>query len=206
MAVDAVDYRRVRLDPVRRTVTFDDPRTRVDLSSVAKGAALDAALQTIQAAGVEGALLDAGGELALWDRRGRAVDLAVAHPATREDFVAGLSLCNQAVSTSGQGEPRLWIGGRPIGHLFDLASGLPVPAPLTSLSVIAPTALLADLYSTVGFLLGPCRASTFLAHRPGVAWLWAIGEEAAWEPAHPVTVVVRGRTFGARPCSQIMVQ
>jgi thiamine biosynthesis lipoprotein len=180
--VSAIGYRRMQLDPTRRRVRFCDPRLQVDLSSVAKGAALDASLRAIREhEAVSGALLDAGGELAGWRADGGAFLAGIAHPDNRSGLLGTLELSNQAVATSGQSEARLIVSGEPIGHLFDLRCGLPIVSSLASVSVAAPGALLADLLSTASFVLGTRDGSGLLTQFRDVSGLFVLRSAAGLE-------------------------
>ena len=65
-----------------------------------------------------------------------------------------LSLADTSVSTSGNSERGRRVGGRRIGHLLDPRSGRPA-RDFGSVTVIAPSALAADILSTAFFVLGP---------------------------------------------------
>jgi thiamine biosynthesis lipoprotein ApbE len=61
---------------------------------------------------------------------------------------------NVSVSTSGDSERSRVVHGRSIGHLLDPHTGEPAPD-FGSATVVAPSALTADVLSTAFFALGP---------------------------------------------------
>lgn len=148
---------RFRLDPAQRTITRLDDRAGIDEGAWGKGYALDRAAERLRRAGAADALLDLGGQvLALGRDRGREPwTVSIAHARDRQRAVARLALSPaSSISTSGNSERGLKVGGRMIGHLLDPRTGAPAPD-FGSVSVVAPSALVADLLSTAFFVLGP---------------------------------------------------
>jgi thiamine biosynthesis lipoprotein len=173
-AVACVDYRRAHLDHVRRTITLEAPTTRLDLSSVIKGYALDRARASICQYPVAAALLDAGGEVLVWRRDGTGMEVGLADPQDRSTILGVLELANQAVATSAQSEAHLMVDGQAIGHLFDPRSGRPLETEVESVSVIAPSGLQADALSTALFMMGPEGGLEFLQSMPDAAAVWVV--------------------------------
>lgn len=170
-ALDAVGYARVRVDRTRRTLSLIGARTRLDLSSLIKGYALDCALAAACRLPIDRALLNAGGELLAWSRTGEATMVGLADPRDRDEIIGLIELRNQAVATSGQSQPHLVIAQKLVGHLFDTRTGLPVQNELCGTSVVAGSALLADLLSTACFVIGPGHAQSLLRGIPGASGL-----------------------------------
>ena len=81
-----------------------------------------------------------------------------------------LSLTDLSVSTSGNSERGRTVGGRRIGHELDPHTGRPAPD-FGSATVLAPSALAADVLSTAFFVLGPEKglALSERLRREGVA-------------------------------------
>jgi thiamine biosynthesis lipoprotein len=107
---------------------------------------------------VSDAALDLGGQvLALGtDPDGRTWQVPVADPRDRGKTVAVLGVTGVSVSTSGDSERSREAGGRRIGHILDPRTGEPAPD-FGSVTVVAPTGLVADVLSTAFFVLGPER-------------------------------------------------
>jgi thiamine biosynthesis lipoprotein len=148
---------RFRLDPARGTVVRLDPRAGIDEGAWGKGYALDRAATRLREAGVANALLDLGGQILAMgvDAGGAAWTVSIAHPRQRRRPVVRVALPPGAsLSTSGDSERSLLVGNRAIGHLLDPRTGAPAPD-FGSVSVVSPSALLADILSTAFFVLGP---------------------------------------------------
>jgi thiamine biosynthesis lipoprotein len=110
----------------------------------------------LQKAGVVGAVLDLGGQvLAVGsDANERPWRVPVADPRDRQKTVAELGLTSLSASTSGNSERSRTVEGRRIGHILDPRTGEPA-ADFGSATVVAPSALVADILSTAFFVLGP---------------------------------------------------
>jgi thiamine biosynthesis lipoprotein len=148
---------RFRLDPQHDAVARLDRGAGLDEGAWGKGYALDRAASRLRAAGIADAWLDLGGEvLALGNGPGGAAwKVPIGHPRDRRRPELLLAVgAGLAVSTSGDSERSRLVGGRSVGHLLDPRTGRPA-ADFGSVSVIAPSAYLADVLSTAFFVLGP---------------------------------------------------
>ncbi|HEX5501695.1 MAG TPA: FAD:protein FMN transferase [Thermomicrobiales bacterium] len=165
--VGRADYRDVRLDPARQAVTLRRPLL-LDLGAVAKGLAIDLAARELLPC--RDFAIDAGGDLYLGGRNaaGEPWRVGVRHPRRADAALAVLRVGDLAVCTSGDYERR---SPGPGGghHLLDPRTGRPA-AGAASVTVVAPTAMLADALATAAFVLGPERGLRLL-ERQGVAGL-----------------------------------
>ncbi|HXT19110.1 MAG TPA: FAD:protein FMN transferase, partial [Thermoanaerobaculia bacterium] len=137
---------------------------RIEEGAWGKGAGLDDALVALASTpGVANAWLDLGGQAAVLGDAAWTATLA--DPDDRERAVAAIELRGGSLSTSGNGERRRVVAGHRIGHLLDPRSGAPA-RDFGSLTVWAPSALLADCLSTGLFVMGPDAALAWAAaHR-----------------------------------------
>ncbi len=155
---DQPDYRDVRLDPEAGMILLRKPLL-LDLGAVAKGLAIDLAAKEL--ACFTHAVVEAGGDLSV---RGRNADgepwrVGIRHPREADALIEVLFISDRAVCTSGDYERR---GPGGAGHhLIDPQSGASVDA-VASVTVIAPTAMVADALATAAFVLGPTRGLRFL--------------------------------------------
>ena len=126
----------------------------IDLGAIAKGFAVDAAADKIDAAGFpEGLLLDLGGNL-------KAVSgtwtTGIRDPDNPDGIIEKIILTNgMACATSGE-----YVRGK---HIYDGRTGKPVDNNVLSVTVVHPTsAMLADGLSTTLFVLGREEGDAFL--------------------------------------------
>jgi thiamine biosynthesis lipoprotein len=131
----------------------------IDEGAWGKGYALDRAGEALRRAGVRNASLDLGGQVLVL---GRAA-VAIASPSDRARPVAIVKVEDASVSTSGNSERGLAVGGRRIGHVLDPRTGRPADD-FGSATAIAPSGLVADVLSTAFFVLGPREGLTLSEH------------------------------------------
>ncbi|MEM9701179.1 MAG: FAD:protein FMN transferase, partial [Planctomycetota bacterium] len=122
-----IDWRAVRVHPMKNEVTIEKPNVRIDLGGLAKGYAADAAAAVLREQGVTRFLIDAGGDLVAGDpppgRDGWRIGLPDPTdpdaPPTRF-----LLLSNAAVATSGDAYHFTEIDGIRYSHIVDPRTGL----------------------------------------------------------------------------------
>ena len=126
-----------------------------DLGGIAKGYAVDAACDAAVDCGVRRGIIDLGGNLRLMPLPppGRLFyRVGIRDPRDRYSVLPEvIELRNAALSTSGDYERFVTIGGKRYGHIMDPVAGHPTQAE-NSVTVIAPSAMLADWLSTTLFL------------------------------------------------------
>lgn len=134
-----------------------NPGLQLDFGAYAKGVALDWALQRLQAAGVPAALLNLGGNLAaLGAPGGRPWQVGVRDPQGPGLVATLATQGREAVVTSGSYERFRLLDGEPATHILDPLAGRPAPA-FVSVTVVHPSAALADAAATALLVAGPAR-------------------------------------------------
>ena len=146
----SVSYRDVRLDPGRKTITLLRPLI-LDLGAIAKGLAIDLAARELRQ--FENFAIDAGGDLYLGgcSPNGEPWSIGIRHPRRDNELIDSLRVSNRAVCTSGDYERQIPTQGH---HILDPRVGGSARA-VASVTVVAPTAMLADALATAAFVLGP---------------------------------------------------
>ena len=167
----AVGYQHVRLDPANHSVELVVPNMKLDLGGIAKGYAIGEALKTLGRQGIEIALVEGGGDVAVsnpppgkqgWRFELSSLDVSNAPP------VRFLSLKNVAISTSGDLYQRLEIDGKRYSHIVDPHTGIGL-TDHSLVNVIAPVSITADSLTKVVSVLGPDPGLQFIENTPGVA-------------------------------------
>jgi FAD:protein FMN transferase len=158
-----VSWRDVLLDADARTVTLRKPLV-LDLGAVAKGLAVDVAARELEPFG--NFAIDAGGDLYLGGHNagGKPWSVGIRHPREAA-LLETLHVTNTAVCTSGDYECKSPIDGAG-HHIIDARTGESAAA-LASVTVMAPSAMVADALATAAFALGPVDGLDFL-ERHGV--------------------------------------
>jgi FAD:protein FMN transferase len=120
-----------------------EPGFRLDLGGIAKGYAVDRALGQLSPAGP--CLVNAGGDLA---GLGRLWPVGV----ETADGELTLGLENGALATSGRDRRRWQRNGRELHHLIDPATGRSAGGNFLRVTVLAPTAVDAEVLAKAAFL------------------------------------------------------
>jgi thiamine biosynthesis lipoprotein len=147
-------FRDVQLDTDERTITLARPML-LDLGAVAKGLAIDMAARELKENSFDDFAIDAGGDLFLagCNADGQLWSVGVRHPRNVEDLYATLRVSKSAVCTSGDYERRA-PGGDRDHHLVDPRTSASAST-AASVTVLAPSAMVADALATAAFVLGP---------------------------------------------------
>jgi thiamine biosynthesis lipoprotein ApbE len=176
----SVDGRAVVLDEAARTVRPARAGAGFDLGGIAKGAALDRAVDVLRARGVTRALLNFGGQVyGLGAPLGAAAwSVELADPRDRARGVATVSLRDRSVSTTAASERSLEAGGKRINHILDPRTGRPAPA-WGAAVVVAARGVDADAASTALYVLGPVAGRTWAAQQPDLEATLLVEDPAA---------------------------
>lgn len=165
-----VGYEKVALDAKARTVTLKVPGMRLDLGGIAKGYAADEALVLLKDKfRLTRALVAAYGDITCGDAPpdadGWIVDIA---PLSKSQKPRTLKLVNQAVSTSGDLEQFVEIGGIRYSHVLDPKTGLGLTG-RRSATVIAKKGIQADSLTKAASVLPPDKALALIDATDGAA-------------------------------------
>jgi thiamine biosynthesis lipoprotein len=173
-------WRGIRVDPIRRRVTVP-AGIKLDFGGIAKGMAVDAALEDLRLSGVSPALVNAGGDLAVLGLPPAAEHWQLAVPGRTQFWT--IPLRQGAVATSGIAH-RHWRQGQTFRHhLLDPRSGLPAQSDLWSVTVVADRCEQAEVAAKVAFILGSQKGGDFLRkHR--IAGL-LVREDGTWRTVEP---------------------
>lgn len=138
-------------------VASRNPRLQLDFGGIGKGAAIDRALDRLQARGIDDALLDLGGNLAVMGRAGdRPWRIGIRDPAGPELLATLESRGREAIVTSGSYERFRVLDGERAAHIVDPTLGRPA-AGLVSVTVVHRSATLADAAATALLVAGRAR-------------------------------------------------
>lgn len=159
----------IEIDRERRTIHLRRPLMQLDVGGIAKGYAADQALDILRARGLDRALVDLGGDMALGsappDRAGwtvRAIPLGTDDPDP-----LFLILADVGVATSGDSQRGTEIDGVRYSHIVDPRTGIGVTSGI-GVTVIAPDATTADALASAVSVLGENGIDTLLPRFPGV--------------------------------------
>ncbi len=146
----------------------------VDLGGIGKGFAAGRAVEAMRAAWprMPGALVDLGGDIAVWGRppEGGPWLLAIADPRVPEASLCTLAVETGGVATSGR-DCRRFGPDASLHHLIDPATGAPHRGGPLAVSVVAPDAAWAELHSTALAVSDLDDAERYVASRSEISAL-----------------------------------
>lgn len=156
---------------------------RLDLSSVAKGYAVDAVVALLKANGVHSFLVEVGGELSgegikpgglpWWVSLSPRGPAGVSESMPFADPVVALH--GLSVATSGTGIRNRDVGGKRVSHLIDPRTGYPVANEIVSITVFHKSCMLADAEATAISILGAAEGASY-ACRKNLAAVFVVDE------------------------------
>ncbi len=136
----------------------------LNFGAIAKGYAVDRALEILKKNGIKDCLVNAGGEIkALGDEW----VIGVQHPRKENSIIAEIKLNGMSVATSGDYEQYFIKDGKRYDHIMNPHTGFPADS-CQSVTVIAGNDTEADGLSTAVFVLGPERGMNLIESLPGI--------------------------------------
>ncbi len=159
-----VGFRKLIIDPNEMTVRFGIEGMKIDLGSIAKGFAIDRAVNALIECGAGGGLVDIGGDLRSFGAApgGDEYIVGLQNPQAVEDvnepgLLMRFGIEDMAVATSGDYRRYVEIDGERISHIIDPAATAGAKI-YSSVTVIAKDATSADALATMLSLMEPEKA------------------------------------------------
>jgi FAD:protein FMN transferase len=158
-----IDWHDVVVDEAASTVGLRREGMAIGLGGIAKGYAVDRAAAILEAAGFHDFMIFGGGQVLVRGLRdGRRWRVGIQHPRG-DAYIGFLEVSDCSIATSGDYE-HFFIAedGARWHHIIDLSTGLPARE-TSSVTIVAPTGILADGFDTGCFILGPERCLARIA-------------------------------------------
>lgn len=149
----------------------------LDFGGIAKGMAVDASLERLQSMGIDFALVNAGGDLAVLGLPPSEEQWQIAVPG--KDTFWTIPLRRGAMATSGIARRHWQQGKRQRHHLLDPRTGEPAQTDLWSVTVVADHCEQVEIAAKVAFILGSKEGATFLRDRQLAGLLICV--DGTWE-------------------------
>lgn len=170
----SIGYEKLRFDARAQTVTLLAPNMQLDLGGIGKGFAANKALGVMRMMGVKSALVAASGDIAIGDappgKPGWKIDIAALDGAPNE-MAKRVILHNAGISTSGDTEQNVEIGGVRYSHIIDPTTGLGMTNHIQT-TIIGPNSLITDGLDTPTAILGVKRGMALIDSQPKLAALF----------------------------------
>ncbi len=152
-----------RLQWQRPELTVPVAGMRLDLGGIVKEYAADRVAQLCRDAGFGHGMVDLGGDLAVIGAHadGSPWRVGIKSPDARVHATAHIDISAGGLATSGDYERCLIVDGRRYSHIIDPRSGQPIES-FASVSVSAPSCLVAGAAATMAMLLGTVTGTNWL--------------------------------------------
>jgi len=170
-AAASTGYARISIRSAPPALRKDHPDTRIDLSSIAKGYAVDVLAEKLETLGIANYLVEIGGELRGKgrNRRGERWRIGIEAPSSGKRAVyAVIAIDAVAVATSGDYRNYFEKDGQRYSHTIDPVTARPITHKLASVTVVGQNTMQADALATALMVLGPDKGYA-LAEREGLA-------------------------------------
>ncbi|MBC7852293.1 MAG: FAD:protein FMN transferase [Pirellulaceae bacterium] len=163
-AVELVDWRGLKVSTSH--IQLARPGMAVTLNGIAQGYAADRAKAALQKHGIEHALINTGELTALGSKSsGHPWRVGIQHPRVDDAYIALADLDGRCLATSGD-YATTFGNDRDRHHILDPDTGASA-AGFASVSIAAPSGLLADGLSTAVFVLGPKEGERLVKQTAG---------------------------------------
>lgn len=158
--LELVNYKNIMVEG--NTVRFRKADIGITLAGVAKGYAVDKAIETLCGYNIKHALVNIGGDIRVIGRKTESMPwkIAVRKPRNKSRFSTTVELYDQAVATSGYYQ-------RFFNDIIDPKAGKPARGMVSS-TIITDKAIDADILSTCMFILGKKRGMQLIRTLEGV--------------------------------------
>jgi len=154
-SVKLINYKNVILNKDDCSVFLKEKGMRIGFGGIGKGYAADRAKAVMVASGVLNGIVNASGDLTAWgcQPNGEPWTIGISDPNAALRPFSYLQLNNASIATSGDYEKFVVIDGKKYSHTIDPKTGLPATG-IKSVSIISPTAELADAMTTPVIIMG----------------------------------------------------
>lgn len=172
-ALTLVDYRAIGIDKNR--ITLPRHGMQVTLNGIAQGYITDQVSHWLKQRGIDNVLVVLGETRALGAHPdGKPWQVGIRQPLDSQPLLDVIPLKDAAIATSGAyGTP--FTEDLQYHHIINPRSGL-TPLHYQSLSVIAPTATMADAFSTALYTLPPTSAKSILSQHPSLKAIFQMAD------------------------------
>jgi thiamine biosynthesis lipoprotein len=178
-----VGFEKLELNDQNKTVRFTVEGMRLDLGGIAKGYAVDKAIEAAKKAGAMGAMVDIGGDIRCFGKTPKGKDnwlIGLQNPSTSSDagennILLELKLTGQAVATSGDYQQFVLIKDKRYSHIINRQTGTSSEG-LSSVTIIADNATDTDSLATAVSVMGVEKGLALIEKLPNTEAILIISQ------------------------------
>ena len=136
------------------TISFKEEGTKITLGGIAKGYAVDEALEVLKDIGIKYALVDAGGDIGTLGSKpeGELWRISLVNPDDTSEYLVDFKIKDKSVATSGNYE-RYFDLEKEVHHIINPETGYSATGSI-SVTIIAESCTQADILATAVFVMG----------------------------------------------------
>ncbi|XJZ26559.1 FAD:protein FMN transferase [Bacillota bacterium Lsc_1132] len=156
-------------------------RTKLDLGGIAKGWVIDQASELLAEYGA--GFINVGGDIRIFGTLSRPLNIGIEDPFEPEKIISDIEVENGAIATSTSMKRRWKVNGVDQHHLIDPFTGEASKSSIVSATVIAPTAVEADVWAKVVLLLGEEKGRRWIAEK-GTGAVFINRQKVIWREGY----------------------
>ena len=167
-----VGYEMLYLDANEMSVRFVVDGMKLDLGGIAKGYAIDKAVEAMKKSGALGAMVDIGGDIRCFGKPSKGKNywlIGVQDPNQTEGLIGTslliLKLTDAAIATSGNYRRFALIQGRKYSHIINRKTAAAADG-LSSVTIIVKNAMYADALATAVTVMGAEKGLALIEKLP----------------------------------------
>lgn len=169
-----VNYKNISIK--NNSVYFNQTSMKITPGGIAKGYAIDRAIDVLKEHHIQHALVNAGGDIRAmgFKKEDEPWKIALRNPGDKTEYITIINLSNMSVATSGNYE-RYFSEEARASHIIDPKTGY-AARDLLSATIIAGNATDADALATAVFVLGENDGMELIEYLDGVEGLIITGD------------------------------
>ena len=171
-AAEHTDIEKLVIDTENCTVTLTDPLMKLDVGAIAKGYAVERVAQSLEERGIEGYVLNVGGNIRAVGTKpdGDLWNVGIENPLG-EDYIDYLEIDGMSVVTSGSYQRYYYVDGKPYHHIIHPDTQMPAEGFLL-VSVVCEDSGFGDAMSTALFCLSQQDGLALVESISGLEAMW----------------------------------
>lgn len=174
-AAEHTDIEQLIIDEQECTVTLKDPAMRLDVGAIAKGYAVEMVARSLQSKGIEGYVINVGGNVRTVGPKGdgQPWTVGIENPQEGEPYLAYLEIADLSLVTSGSYQRYYIVNGENYHHIIDPVTLMPAEG-YRSISIVCQSSAMADALSTALFCMPQEQGQDLIRSLPDVEAMWVM--------------------------------
>lgn len=163
--ISLIGSQYIKLNDSDRSVFLENENMAIDLGGIAKGYAADLVRDYLIEAGFTKGIINLGGNVLTFGLKapGTLWKIGIQNPVdSRGNYIGTLGIEESAIVTSGIYERFFEVEGKRYHHILDPYTGYPIENDLLSITIVTPSGIEADAWSTLAFSAGLVKGMELL--------------------------------------------